>query len=405
MAETDAPSVDANDSDDANDADVVEGHVYELGYEPGLDGLRAFAIIGVVLYHATNSAALPNWFRGGPITLTVFFTLSGFLIMSILLRDVGGDRSVDLGRFWSRRIRRLAPAQLLMVVATVAASELGWMQIYRADSLAATWSVTNWRMTTSPLPSFVQTSLGPLGQTWSLAVEEQFYVAVALFTFLASRTARPVRNLAILFGAITVMSIVLANTITDWLPHLEFGLDMRAGELAIGCLLAIFMRRHGSVLVGRERLANLAGAVAVVGLVLFLLYADWTPPWLLRGGFTIVAITTAVAIVGVLAHGTVDRVLSVNPLVLIGRWSYALYLVHWPVLVSLTPNRTGLDRWSLLALQLVVMFVLSIAMHLLVEQPIRNRTDLSTRTTVIAWLGALLVVTAICVIFATPTPE
>jgi peptidoglycan/LPS O-acetylase OafA/YrhL len=397
MAETETPSVDAN---------VADGHRYLLPYEPGLDGLRAFAIIGVILYHASNSSALPNWFRGGPITLTVFFTLSGFLIMSILLRDVDDDdRSVDLGRFWTRRVRRLAPAQLAMVLATVAASELGWMRIYRADSIAATWSVTNWRMTTAPLPSFVQTSLGPLGQTWSLAVEEQFYVAVALMTFLASRTARPVRNLTILFSAIVVMSIVLSNTITDWPPHLEFGLDMRGGELAMGCLLAIGMRRYGFLLKGRERLANLAGAVAVVGLILLLLYADWTPPWLLRGGFTVVAITTAVAIVGVLAHGSVERLLSITPLMKIGQWSYSLYLVHWPVLVSLNPKRTGLERWWLLVLQLVVMFVLAIALHLLVEQPIRNRTDLSARTTMILWLGALAFVTAVCIIVATPTPK
>ena len=74
---------------DAQEAALVEGHRYQLPYEPGLDGLRAFAIIGVVLYHATRSAGLPNYLRGGPITLTIFFTLSGFLIMSILLRDVG----------------------------------------------------------------------------------------------------------------------------------------------------------------------------------------------------------------------------------------------------------------------------------------------------------------------------
>jgi peptidoglycan/LPS O-acetylase OafA/YrhL len=399
MAETETPGVDANE---------VEGVRYQLRYEPGLDGLRAFAIIGVVLFHATNSAGLPNWFRGGPISLTVFFTLSGFLIMSILLRDIGDDddpdRSVDLGRFWSRRIRRLAPAQLITIVAVLAASKLGWLQLYRADAIAATWSTTNWRMTTAPFPSFVQTSLGPLGQMWSLAVEEQFYIIVALLTFLVARTGRPVRNLAVLFGGLIAMSIVLANTITDWLPHLEFGIDMRAGELAMGCLLAVGMRRYGSLLVGRERLLNLAGVAAVVGLVLFLLYADWTPPWLLRGGFTVVAMVTAVAIVGVLSHGTLARLLSAAPLVKIGVWSYALYLVHWPVLVSLTPQRTGLERWSLLALQLTVTVILAIALHLLVEQPVRRRTDLSVRTTVFAWLGGLVFVTVLCIIFATPTP-
>ena len=397
MAETETPDVDATE---------VKARGFRLSYEPGLDGLRAFAIIGVLLFHATNSAGLPNWFEGGPITLTVFFTLSGFLILSILLRDVDQDnRTVDLGRFWTRRIRRLAPAQLVTILAVLGASELGWLQVYRADSIAAVWSTTNWRMTTAPFPSFVQTSLGPLGQMWSLAVEEQFYIAVALLTYAAARTARPIRNLTVLFSGILVMSIVLSNTITDWLPHLEFGLDMRAGELAMGCLLAIGMRTHGHLLIGRERLANAAGAIAIVALVLFLLYADFTPPWLLRGGFTIVAFTTAVAILGVLAHGSVDRVLGVRPLMKIGDWSYALYLVHWPVLVSLSPKRTGLDPWPLFALQLAVTAALALALHLLVEQPIRSRTNLGTRATVILWLAGLLFVTAVCIIFATPTPK
>ena len=85
--------------------------------------------------------------------------------------------------------------------------------------------------------------------------------------------------------------------------------------------------------------------------------------------------------------------------------AYTIYLVHWPVLVSLTPKRTGLEHWSLFALQLTVTVVLALALHFIVEQPIRNRTDLSVRTTVIAWVAGLLVVTAICIIFATPTPK
>jgi peptidoglycan/LPS O-acetylase OafA/YrhL len=395
MADTRTPSADAA---------VVEGHRYQLPYEPGLDGMRAIAIIAVILLHACGSALLPNWFRGGAIGVSIFFTLSGFLIMSILLRDIGDDRSVDLGRFWSRRIRRLAPAQLVTVLATVAVSVIGWKEVYRADAIASTWSVTNWRVTTAPHPSWVQTALGPLGQTWSLAIEEQFYIIVAILTFGVARTARPVRNLGAMFAVIIVMSVVLANTITDWFPHLEFGLEMRAGELAMGCLLAIVLRRYPSFLHGRERAADLAGAVAVGALILFLLFADWDPPWLLRGGFTVIAVTTSVAILGVLAHGTVARALSAGPLVQIGRWSYALYLVHWPVILVLTAKRVGHDRWALVAVQVAVIFAMAILLHLLVEQPIRNRTDVSARTTVIAWIAGLLFVTAICIIFATPTP-
>ena len=129
-------------------------------------------------------------------------------------------------------------------------------------------------------------------------------------------------------------------------------------------------------------------------MVLFLT-ADYSPPWLLRGGFTVVALVTSIAIVGVLAHGVLDAALAAPPLVALGRISYSLYLVHWPVILVMTPDRTGLDGWALVAAKSIVAVAIATALHVLVEQPVRARTDVSTRTTVLVWLAASACVTVV----------
>jgi peptidoglycan/LPS O-acetylase OafA/YrhL len=392
MAETRTPS-----SEEAG----TDGPPHALrAYEPGLDGIRAIAISGVLLFHSAGLSSLGGWFRGGAVGVSIFFTLSGFLITSILLRDINEHGSVRLAGFWGRRIRRLAPAQLVTVLACVGAAEAGWIQLYRGDAIAAVWSATNWRIITADPTVWLVSALGPLGQTWSLAVEEQFYVVVALMAFVAARTRQPVRNLTIVFAAVAVAAFVLANQVVDWFPHLEFGTEVRAGELAIGCLLAVAVRRWRPLLEGRSRLLDLAGVVAIAVLIWLLLTADWEPPWLLRGGFAVVSVATSVAILAVLAHGMVSRVLGFAPFVWIGKLSYSLYLVHWPAMLAISAERFGVERWSLVALQLAIVFVLSIILHVCVENPIRARNDVSDGVTVIVWLAASVAVSAIAFTFA-----
>ena len=368
-----------------------------LGYEPGLDGIRAISIAGVVLFHACATSGLNGWFRGGGLGVSVFFTLSGFLITTLLVRDIDVRGGVDLSRFWGRRIRRLAPASLAAVVAVVVVSRTDWLDVHRGGAVAAVWSATNWHVIASGDAQLLRTIVGALGPTWSLAVEEQFYVALAVIAWLAARTARPARNLGIVFAAVVPISIVLANVVSDWSPRLEFGTDVRAAELAIGGLLALAWRRWHEVLSRAvvARVADAVGIASVGGLVVLFLTADYTPPWLLRGGFSAVAVVTACLIVGVLAHGLLAAALSAPPFVGLGRISYSLYLVHWPVILVMTAGRTGLDGWVLVVAKAAVAIVAAVVLHLAVEQPIRARTDLSTRTTVAGWLIASVAVTVL----------
>ena len=367
-----------------------------IDYEPGLDGLRALSIVGVLAFHACATSSLGGWVRGGNLGVSVFFTLSGFLITSLLVTEHARSGRIDLARFWTRRIRRLVPASLTVVLAVSLLSATSWFDVRAADALAATWSFTNWHVIAGGDARLLQTIVGPLGPTWSLSVEEQFYVLLASGVWLATRTRQPVR--AVVIGATFAVagSVVLANTVSDWSPRLEFGTDVRAAELAIGCLLAIAVRSGREHLVRRAAAFDTAGLLAVTGLVVLFLTAG-TAPWLLRGGHVLVALVSSAAIVGVLAHRRLHTFASVPALVAVGRWSYSLYLVHWPVFLVLSPDRTGIDGVALVTVKLVVAFAVAILLHLAVEQPIRRRQP-STAITVSAWLGASAAVSVVALV-------
>jgi len=343
-----------------------------LAYEPALDGLRGISIIAVVLFHACATSGLPDWFRGGALGVSVFFTLSGFLITTVLVREVEATGRVNLRRFWARRIRRLVPASLAVVAAVVVLSWTTDLYEVRAREVAATVaSFANWNIVAGGDDGLLRTVLGPLGPTWSLSVEEQFYVALALVVVLFTKAQRPQRALAAVFGVVVAASLVLSNVVSDWHPRLEFGTDVRAAELAVGGLLALAVTRWGARLRDRRGLADVIGAVGLVVLAVLFMTADYTPPWLLRGGFSAVAVMSSSVIVGALAHRGVSRLLSNPPLVAIGRWSYSIYLVHWPLFLALSEERVGVGSWVLVAVKCAAAALMGFALHVLVEQPFR----------------------------------
>jgi peptidoglycan/LPS O-acetylase OafA/YrhL len=354
------------------------------------------SIVGVLLFHACASSNLAGWFRGGNLGVSVFFTLSGFLITSLLVTERTSTGRVDLGRFWGRRIRRLVPASLTVVLAVVLLSRTSWLSARTSDAVAAVWSFTNWHVIVGGQAKLLQTIVGPLGPTWSLAVEEQFYVLLVVVVVGTRFARRPDRALGVVLALIGVMSIVLANVVSNWQPRLEFGTDVRAAELAVGGLLALLVRYRRELL-QPSRLLDLAGAVAAAVLFALFMLADYDPPWLLRGGFTVVALVTATLVASVLSHGSMHRMLSVRPLVRIGTWSYSLYLVHWPIFLVLNPDRVGFDGIGLVLVKVAAAFVVAVGVHAAIEQPLRRR-DVAPRTAVFAWLMASGVVSVLAVL-------
>jgi len=264
-----------------------------------------------------------------------------------------------------------------------------------SDAVAATWSVTNWHIIAAGQDAILQTVVGPLGPTWSLAVEEQFYVGLVVLVVLAMATRTPRRVLAVVCAVGWAVPMLLTNLVTDWHPTLEFATVMRAPELFAGVALALWTTsdRPPRWSAGTSDVAAGIGLVVLIGMMLLV---DYDPPWQLRGGYGLIALVSAATILGTVARGRVGTALGNRPLVALGLISYSLYLVHWPVILILDEQRTGLHRWSLALLRIAVAVVAAIVLHVLVERPIR-RMRTPWWPTFAAWLAACAGVTVAAV--------
>lgn len=340
-------------------------------YEPALDGLRGICIVGVVVYHACAANGSPGWMRGGFIGVSVFFTLSGFLITSLLLRERARTGEVDLRNFWSRRIRRLWPASFVVTLAVLLLSAWGPLSAHSSDVIAATWSVTNWHVIAGGDELLLRTIVGPLGPTWSLAVEEQFYIALALVAALVAGRRHALRMLLAVATTGIVVPIVLANVATDWRPSLEFNTVLRLPELFVGVVLAIYYSSDGSWR-PTGAIADVMSAFGLATIIGLFALADYTPPWLLRGGYTLVALVTAITIVGLLHGSRVRRVLAAGPLRGLGVISYPLYLLHWPIITLTTHDHNDFAPQSRIAISLLTALAVASVLHVAVERPVRR---------------------------------
>lgn len=378
------------------------------GHFAALDGVRGIAVIVVLLFHGGVS-----WAQGGFLGVDAFFVLSGLLITSLLLDEMGRTDSVALGRFWSRRARRLLPALFLVVAACGVYGAVfaapGALATLRGDALASLAYVANWRFIATGSDYFVATSEpSVLRHMWSLAIEEQFYLVWPLVLLAVAR----LRHRALLVGAISTAGIVASVAVMAALHEpgrdpgrVYYGTDARAHVVLTGALLAAVLaavRRNlpvtGAGLVTRLGLtaAAVAGAGAFAAAVVL---ADGDDRWLYQGGFLAVAVAVAAVLASVVLDpdGWPARVLSFQPLRAVGLVSYGLYLWHWPVYLTLTSERTSLSGPGLLALRIAVTAALSICSYYAVELPIRNgalpqwRAQLATPAVAAAVIAAVLV--------------
>ncbi|CAA9427152.1 MAG: Acyltransferase family protein [uncultured Rubrobacteraceae bacterium] len=357
-----------------------------LPYLPGLDGLRALAVIAVLLYHAE----LP-WIRGGFLGVEVFFVISGYLITTLLLAEWHQQGRIDLVGFWLRRARRLLPALYLLLVVTLAFAVVFLPEEVarlRDDALAAFGYVTNWYLILGE-QSYFETVGRPslLQHLWSLAVEEQFYVLWPLLLTVALWGMAPMRRwrrrLALFMAlAGAVGSALLMATLYQ--PGVDpsrvyYGTDTRVAGLLFGAALA-FVWAPGRTprWAGRRTrplLLDVAGLAALGALVWFCLRLDQYQPFLFRGGFALVALATAVVIlVAVNPHTHLGpHLLGWRPLRWIGLRSYGIYLWHWPVFMLTRPELdVPITGVPLLALRLAATIMLADLSYRFVETPLRT---------------------------------
>jgi peptidoglycan/LPS O-acetylase OafA/YrhL len=349
---------------------------------PALDGLRGVAVAGVLLFHAGATG-----FDGGFLGVSIFFTLSGFLITSLLLVEHESTGRIGLGHFWARRARRILPAALL-ALAGVALYGLTVADAHQAsrlpgDGLSALAEVANWRFVFGDQSyAALFSAPSPVQHFWSLAIEEQFYLVFPLVVFavlaLAHGRRRPLTSVVVTLAvASAALAAVMFSPGHDP-SRVYYGTDTRAVELLVGALLAI-------ALAGRRRLAGRTTQLAVAGIgtvALVALLVSWVTVeqgdgFLYRGGLATHALLAAAVIAAALVPGPVRTALSFAPIRALGLISYGVYLYHWPVFLWLTPERTGLDGVALFGERMAVTLALATVSYMWIEQPIRHGRRLS----------------------------
>ncbi|MEM1333377.1 MAG: acyltransferase family protein [Actinomycetota bacterium] len=368
-----------------------------IAYQPALDGVRALAVAAVLLFHAE----VPG-FDGGYLGVSVFFTLSGYLITSLLAAEMERDGRIALGSFYARRARRLVPASLLVVVlvvmATVVTDWFDAVDSIRAHAIGSLLQVANWVFLAGDgsYQELLQQSAGaasPLEHYWSLAIEEQFYWLWPIAFVLLWRAGRTNRGRILVVGAITAVAAVAAPVIAVvWGADAAYwSTPARAAEILLGALAALVLRRR-SVPVSWWVLAPIALVVLAGSVVLFPTVGG--PAY--AGALPLIGLVSTALIVGLQARSRVVDGLSAPSLVWLGTISYGVYLFHWPIFVVVDEHRLGIGGPVLFAVRIVLTLAIAQASFVLVERPIRHGVRVTPRRALVAAGGA----TAAAVAFA-----
>lgn len=415
-----------------------------LAHLPALDGLRGVAVGAVLCFHGDLGEL-----GGGFLGVSTFFTLSGFLITSLLLVEHRDHGSVDLGAFWTRRARRLLPGAiaglaLAVAISAVLANPVALRELPGEVTAALGYSANWWFLHADV--SYGERFFAPsaVGHYWSLAIEEQFYVVLPVVVLLVGwrrRSSRAVLGVVCAAGiAASVLVSAAVHEAGGDTDRAYYGSDARAAELLVGSLLAVVLLRRTAApsavpapgapaavpgngpgaapaaayarsgsrrralrrdppRVGRrvgpvEVILAAAGAVALAALAGIWHTAELADDWLYEGGFALHAALSAAVVAACTVPGPVRALLSAAPLRWLGRHSYGLYLYHWPIFLLLNAGRVHWSTWPLFGLRVSVTLVAAVVSMHLVETPIRmQRSPLAGRAGLVAapLIGALVV--------------
>ncbi|WP_249659366.1 acyltransferase family protein [Lysinibacillus fusiformis] len=349
-------------------------------YIPGLDGIRALAVLAVIAYHFNFS-----WARGGFLGVDIFFVLSGYLITSTMLPLKGNQLTVSLKKFWIGRFRRLLPAAYVMIITSFVWAMLFHKELLhtlRGDALSSIFYSSNWWFIFHKLSYFDSFgSPSPLKNLWSLAIEEQFYVIWPLLLMIGLYVVKKQSKLAkiVFFGAIcsALLMAILYQPGADP-SRVYYGTDTRCFELLIGCWLALIwpMKRLSSQKLSTSHMKKL-NAISFISFTIFLvsiMYVDEFQTFLYRGGMFLFCLNAAVLIACVCHPVSIlGRILAWKPLCWIGSRSYGIYLWHYPVMVLGTPiHEIGNPSYWRIALQLVLIVTIAECSYRFIEMPIRK---------------------------------
>jgi peptidoglycan/LPS O-acetylase OafA/YrhL len=338
---------------------------WALTYRPALDGLRAIAALSVVAFHLR----LPG-FAGGGLGVDMFFTLSGFLITALIIREISARGTLSFRAFYARRALRLLPAYLAVLITCVLAD------LFVVDAggtlkgaFFSFFYVANWAVGLRDM------GLGTLAHTWSLSIEEQFYLGWPALTLLAFWLAQRWRVSVLAFVSVMCafswgLTAVFVFGVGVSFSLLNNATPFRATELMAGCVLAAVAARGGFRWLMTSRMVSTGiGLLSLLGLVALIVAGHADTNAQLFGLWILVSLCTAGLIASTQTPRTpAGRILSVRPIVQVGKMSYGLYLWHFPILVSIDAL-VGLDSlWARVVAAGMTAAIVALSYYML-EQP------------------------------------
>jgi peptidoglycan/LPS O-acetylase OafA/YrhL len=322
----------------------------------GLDGLRGLAVSLVLGFHL-----YPRVVPGGWLGVSLFFTLSGFLITTVILRDLEKD-AFSFKTFYSRRVRRLVPAAVLVLTLFAATWTLiGWFdENHRSDVLFALLQISNWQQIWEGVP-YGTALASPVVHYWSLAIEEQAYLVLPLLIVLSGRT----RLLKIALG-LFVLSAAATFLADGSQSIIYFGTHTRAAEVLTGVIAAAFL--HNTQWRPQRNIATAVSCVGVGYLLWASTFVHLNDSLVYSGGLVFTGVVSATVIVA-LPQSPMAKFFDLRPFAWLGTVSYGVYLLHWPILLTL--KRTDLPHWSVPLLTLALTMLGAIVMYRAYELPMR----------------------------------
>ena len=390
-------------------------------YIPAIDGLRAFAVFAVILYHM----GLP-WAKGGLLGVTVFFVISGYLITGLLTAEWESSRTINLPQFWLRRIRRLFPAMVTVIVVMAAVDAFAsplLLTKMRPDIIPGLFWFENWWYIFRDLSYFEAAGApSPLTHFWSLAIEEQFYLIwpiILLGVYKAGAKKKLVRRMCLVLAVISALAMALMVDPAGDPSRVYYGTDTRAFSLLIGAWLSFAwpgaqLTPEGTrnVPATSVRMLDAVGVAAFLGIVAMCVFVSGYSAFMYYGGLVLCSVLSAV-VIAVLAHprSMFAKIAASKPLVWIGQRSYGMYLWHFPIIVLLEPrNATMLPFW-IHFVEIALILGVSHLSYKYIETPIRKQGfkeffgKLRGKIPAIAAAGAVTLVAIGGIILVPPVSE
>ena len=354
-----------------------------IRYIPAIDGLRAVAVIAVMLYHLGF-----KWIPGGFLGVDLFFVISGYVITRLLLDSIQRSGGLDLRAFYVARIRRLLPPLVFMIITTTIVVGL-WapdtMRRFLGDAPFALFGGMNWWLVFRHTDYFEAIGRPPLLQhTWSLGVEAQFYLLWPLILLLVLKYfgKNKIPGAALLIAAFSGIALLLVSLQVDaanssQVSHVYFGTDTHSIGLFLGAALAVSwipQNLQETVSKKAQDFIDGIGVFGLLGIIAAFLFVDETDPTLYKLAFPLAGIFGCAIITSIVHPASrFAPILSSKPFVWIGERSYAIYLWHWVVFQVTRPDYDleG-SEWALYALRILIVFALADISLRLVELPVRT---------------------------------